>query len=202
MDVLSTDLLSLSGITALIFVSTNADNMVLLLAFLADPAFRPLRVTVGYAVGMLVILALSWGFAWLAHFISPEYLGFLGVVPIAMGARRFYDVFLRPGDEQVSVPTLSVGSQVLAVALADVAHGPDTVVLLAALLADTTTAGESIVTGTYLLLVLAWCALGWYVFRDPRIGEAMRKYGHKLAPFVMMFIGVYIFLNTARDFAP
>lgn len=151
---------------------------------------------------MLIILALCWGFAWLAHFVPPEYLGFLGVVPLLMGARRFYDVFLRPSAEQVPVVQLSVGSQVLAVALADVAHGPDTVVLLAALLADTTPGGQSIITGTYLLLVLAWCALGWYVFHHPRVGELMRKYGHKLAPFVMMFIGVYILLDTAKDLAP
>ena len=85
---------------------------------------------------LVAILALSWLVAWLAHFVRPEYVGFLGNVPIALGLKRLCDQFVRHKDPSGPVPRLSTRSRIIAVALADVAHGPDTIILYSALLSD------------------------------------------------------------------
>ena len=89
------DLLPIIGVAAIAFLATNADNLLLLFAFLTDRSFKPWQVIVGYALSMVAILALSWLVAWFAHFLRPDYVGFLGVVPIGLGLKRLYDRFVR-----------------------------------------------------------------------------------------------------------
>ena len=131
------DLLPIIGVAAIAFLATNADNLFLLFAFLADRSFKPWQVIVGYTLGMVAIFALSWLVAWFAHFLRPDYVGFLGVVPIGLGLKRLYDRFVRHTDSaEPGSSKRSTHSQIITVALADVAHGPDTIILFSALLAD------------------------------------------------------------------
>ena len=124
------DLLPIIGVAAIAFLATNADNLLLLFAFLADRSFKPWQVIVGYALGMVAILALSWLVAWFAHFLRPDYVGFLGVVPIGLGLKRLYDRFVRYANSaEPASSRSSTHSQIITVALADVAHGPDTIIL-------------------------------------------------------------------------
>ena len=197
------DLLPILGVAAVAFLVTNADNLVLLFAFLADRSFRASRVIVGYALGMVAILALSWIVAWLAHFFRPDYVGFLGIVPIAIGLKRLYDQRVRHKDSsEPAPPQLSAHSQIITVALADVAHGSDTIVLYSALLSDADLFAQIAISLIYLFLVLGWCALGFFLLRHPRIWEPVHHYGHHIAPYLLIAVGIYIVLNIVHDLTP
>jgi cadmium resistance protein CadD (predicted permease) len=193
------DLLALVGVASVAFLSTNADNLALLFAFLADHSFSARNVIFGYALGMLLILGLSWVISWLADFFPHQYVGFLGVVPIFLGIKRLYHSFASRKSEAGSTAITSKRSQVITVALADVAHGPDTVVIFSALLADSDAAAQSAVTATYILLVMVWCFFGSYLFRHPRIRGPVQRYGNRFAPYLLIGVGVFILLNTAHD---
>jgi cadmium resistance protein CadD (predicted permease) len=94
--------------------------------------FSARNVIFGYALGMLGILGLSWAVGWLADFFPHQYVGFLGVVPIFLAIKRLYHNLAGRRSEPGLAPVTSKSSQVITVALADVAHGPDTVVLFGA----------------------------------------------------------------------
>lgn len=194
------ELLPILGVGVVAFVGTNADNLILLFAFLADRSFRPKHVIVGYGLGMLMILGVSWLIAWIAHLFPAEYVGFLGAVPIAIGLKRLYDQFIRrPGSADPAPPSTSTHSQIITVALADVAHGPDTITLYAALLAESDASAQVALSLLYLLLVAGWCCLGFFLLRHPRIRGPVQQYGHRLSPFMLIGVGVYIVLNTVHD---
>lgn len=193
------DLLPLIGVASVAFISTNADNLALLFTFLADRSFSARSVIFGYALGMLGILGLSWVVGWLADFFPHQYVGLLGVVPIFLGVKRLYHDFAVRVSKAESVPISAKRTQIITVALADVAHGPDTVVLFSALLADNDATGQSTVTVTYLLLAVAWCFFGSYLFRHPRIRGPVQHYGHRFAPYLLIGVGLFILWNTAHD---
>jgi cadmium resistance protein CadD (predicted permease) len=198
-----TDLLPVLGVAATAFVATNADNLVLLFAFLADRSFSAWRVIVGYAFGMLAIFALSWLVAWVAHLLRPEHVGFLGVVPIGLGLKRFYDRFVRRAESSdPAFPQRSARSQIVTVALADVAHGPDTIVLFSALLADSDLVAQFAISIVYLFLVIGWCALGFFLLRHPRVRQPVQRYGDRISPYLLISVGIYIVLNTVHDLTP
>jgi cadmium resistance protein CadD (predicted permease) len=195
--------LPILGVAAMAFLATNADNLILLFAFLGDPSFRAWHVIVGYALGMLAILALSWLMAWLEHFLRPEYVGFLGIVPVAIGLKRLFDQFIRHTDPSGPIPRkLSTHSQVITVALADVAHGPDTIIIYSALLAEADSRAQYAISIVYLLLVFGWCSLGMFLLQHSRVRGSIQRYGHYFAPYLLIAIGVYIILNTVHGLAP
>jgi cadmium resistance protein CadD (predicted permease) len=52
-----------------------------------------------------------------------------------------------------------------------------------------------IVVFTFLVLVGIWCLLGFKLVNNRVIGNKIRKYGHLILPFIMIFIGVVIILR-------
>jgi cadmium resistance protein CadD (predicted permease) len=197
------DLLPVCGVAAIAFLATNADNLFLLFAFLADQSFNAWQVIVGYALGMIAILALSWLVARFAHFLSPHHVGFLGVVPIGLGLKRLYVRFVRHKDSaEPAASKRSTHSQVITVALADVAHGPDTIILYSALLAEADLVAQFSISIAYLVLVIGWCALGFFLLGHPRVRGPAQRYGNHLSPYLLIGVGIYIVLNTFHDLAP
>ena len=197
------DVLPIIGVAAIAFLATNADNLLLLFAFLADRSFKPWQVIVGYTLGMVAILALSWLVAWFAHFLRPDYVGFLGVVPIGLGLKRLYGRFVRHTDSaEPGSSKRSTHSQIITVALADVAHGPDTIILFSALLADADLVAQFSISITYLILVIGWSSLGFFLVRHPRVRGPAQRYGGHLSPYLLIGVGIYIVLNTIHDLAP
>ena len=157
-------------------------------------------VIVGYGLGMLIILGVSWLIAWIAHLFPPEYVGFLGVIPILLGLKRLYQQFIRHSNPAEAAPVSpSTHSQIVTVALADVAHGADTITLFAALLAESDVSARFAVTFVYLLLGVSWCCLGFLLIRHPRVRKPVERYGHRLSGFMLIGVGVYIVLNTVHD---
>jgi len=197
------ELLPVIGVAAIAFLATNVDNLFLLFAFLADRSFTPWQVIVGYALGMVAILVLSWLVAWFAHFLRPDYVGLFGIVPIGLGLKRLYDRFARCADS--AEPTSSkhsTNSQIITVALADVAHGPDTIILFSALLADADLVAQFSISIAYLVLVIGWSSLGFFLLRHPRVRGPAQRYGDRLSPYLLIGVGIYIVLNTIHDLAP
>ena len=197
------DVLPIIGVAAIAFLATNADNLLLLFAFLADRSFKPWQVIVGYALGMVAILALSWLVAWFAHFLRPDYVGFLGIVPIGFGLKRLFDRFVRHADSAKPASSQrSTHSQIITVALADVAHGPDTIILFSALLTDADLVAQFSISIAYLVFVFGWCSLGFFLLRHPRVRGPAQRYGDHLSPYLLIGVGIYIVLNTIHDLAP
>jgi cadmium resistance protein CadD (predicted permease) len=197
------DVLPIIGVAAVAFVATNADNLLLLFAFLADHSYKAWQVIVGYALGMVAILALSWLVAWFAHFLRPDYVGLLGVVPIGLGLKRLYDRFVRHADSaEPASSSRPTHSQIITVALADVAHGPDTIILFSALLADADLVAQFSISIAYLVLVIGWSSLGFFLLGHPRVRGPAQRYGNQLSPYLLIGVGIYIVLNTIHDLAP
>ena len=191
------DLFSIVSIASVTFLATNVDNLVLLFAFLANRAFRVWNVIIGYALGMLGILALSWIAGLLADLIHPHYVGFLGFVPIALGLKLLYDQLVRHKTSSDPAPAeASKRSQIVTVALADVSHGPDTIILFSVLLAEADNRGQFAISLTYIGLVFVWCSVGFFLLQRPLLREPIQRYGHRFSPYLLIGIGVYIVLNT------
>jgi cadmium resistance protein CadD (predicted permease) len=197
-----TDLFSIVGIAAVTFCATNVDDLVLLFGFLANRSFLGWNVIVGYAFGMLAILALSWIGAMFADLLQPQYVGFLGLVPIGVGLKHLYDQFIRHQGLFDSAPVrFSKHSQIATVALADVSHGPDTIMLYSVLLAKAHNVAQLAVSLVYIILLFVWCAVGFFLLRHPLLREPIQRYGHRFSPYFLIVIGAYIVLDTIRSLA-
>ena len=70
---------------AVVFALTDVDDLVLLIAFFADPRLRARAVVGGQYLGIAALTAVSALAAWAAIAIPPGWTALLGAIPLALG---------------------------------------------------------------------------------------------------------------------
>lgn len=122
-------LLPVFGIALVLFISTNIDDIFVLLSFFADPEFRPSQVVTGQFAGMIALIALSMGGSLLALVVAPAYVGLLGIAPLMIGIMKLIRLRRDEEKEEKQVPPPGRGAaRIASVALVTLANGGDNIV--------------------------------------------------------------------------
>lgn len=200
----------LTGVTA--FAATNVDDIMILTLFFAraNGILRRRHIVTGQYLGFLVLIIASLpGF--LGGLIIPKmWIGWLGLLPIAIGLYQL----LQPADDEISIQATTVGQtdfgesswrsrlasilspptyQVAAVTLA---NGGDNIAIYVPLFANSTLSELAIILVTFLVMIAVWCAVAYYLAKHPILSEALARFGHRLVPFVLISLGVFIFIDS------
>ena len=193
--------LSLALLSTGAFVSTNIDDLFLLVGFFSDRSFSRVHIFAGQILGMAIIVAISLAAALAALAISPQHVGLLGLAPIVIGIGKL----LRLGKiEEEGQPT-AVG--VLQVATVTIVNGGDNIAAYTPIFA-TQTSRDMIATLTiFAALTLVWCFAALGLVRHTALGKPLRRYGHVVLPFILIGLGCLILyrsgaINLAVGLAP
>ena len=190
------------GIAIAVFASTNVDDLLVIAAFLADPALRARAVVAGQFLGIAALVAASVLAAWFALAIPEGWIALLGLVPLLMGIRGLVALRRLPGggagaadderarDEERRTER-RLHSQVLAVAGVTVANGGDNLGVYVPLFAA---AFERVplYAAVFGAMTGAWCFAGRYLVSHPVLGARLRRHGHVVLPFVLVAVGAWI----------
>ncbi|HEV7479432.1 MAG TPA: cadmium resistance transporter [Roseiarcus sp.] len=193
--------LSLALLSTGAFVSTNIDDLFLLVGFFSDRSFARSHVFAGQILGMAIIVAISLAAASVALVISPQRAGLLGVAPIVIGIGKL----LRVGKTEEEAEPMAVG--ILQVATVTIVNGGDNIAAYTPIFA-TQGSRDMIATLTiFALLTLVWCFVALGLVRHTALGKPLRRYGHVLLPFILIGLGGLILyrsgaINFARGIAP
>jgi cadmium resistance protein CadD (predicted permease) len=202
-----TDLANLIAIGIGAFVATNIDDIfVLILLFSSSTSvtFSVSQVVLGQYIGIGLLIAIS-ALGSLIPLLVPQYIiGFLGIVPMAIGIRRLVQILRQ---RAVKVATTAVPTKpavinrsylyFLAVAAITFSNGGDNIGIYTPLFAQY----NSIIQVTTLILVFlvmtaVWCAAAYYLVNHPFIASRVDRIGHIILPFVLIGLGVYILAQT------
>lgn len=182
------------AVAALVFATTNADDLVILAAFFSDPLLRVRSVVLGQVIGIALLTAVSAVAALGSMAIQASWIALLGVVPLALGLRKLIALRRRNAEEPSRAPVQ--GSQLLAVAAVTLANGGDNLGVYIPLFASRP-AHVPVFGAVFGVLTLAWCAIGWWLVRAPLVGTYLRRYGRVILPFVLIAVGLHV-LKDAR----
>ena len=189
-------MLELLLLAILLFVSTNVDDLFVLLAFFCDGAISAKSVILGQFVGIAALFAASVACVIAAHTIPSKYIGLLGFAPILFGATRLSKRMRRREDDTVSTEREPSSSSALAVALTTIANGGDNITVYVPAF-SVHSRGQIAVFGlVFLLLTGVWLAAAYFLTRHPRLGPPVRKVGTLVAPLVLIALGVVILKET------
>jgi cadmium resistance protein CadD (predicted permease) len=190
------------GLVAGSFAATNIDNLALLVGWLLPDNAQPRLILAGYLIGMLAVLVTAFAFGYGGAFIPERYVGYLGVVPIALGVKGIYELLRSNGETHITAAPRAGFALVLSIALTGVANGVDTVLVFGPLLADSDSAVDFSMVGGFIVMILVWFWLARFLeVRASRI-EIIERYGHWISPIVLIVVGFYILDNTATDMVP
>lgn len=186
-DILSAVLLAIAA-----YASTNVDNLVLLGA-LAAGTDRQRVVIAGFGVASVLILCVAMSFSLLSHLIAPRMLGWLGVLPIALGLRQLF--FRGGGGDRVGMSQVSAQ----AVALLMLANSADTLAVFGSLFAESETLVVIVLALSFAVIAAVWAALVKMISGGSRRLSSITAAVSKAVPFIMIAIGTYVLLDTGTD---
>ena len=175
-------------LSAPLFVSTNADDLVLLTIFFSQPNARAVSIVLGQVIGLGALTLASIIVARLAAQLPTGWIPLLGVVPIYLGLRQIFSPSADDDESTGAPPALHWWT----VAAVTIANGGDNLGVYIPVFAGQTIAGTIVIGVLFLIFTLLWCALAYGVVRHPACGEKVRSAAVRFGPYVLVVVGLCI----------
>lgn len=186
------------GVTA--FAATNVDDSVLLVLFFGDRRFRARHVFAGQALGIGLLVLISLAGALLALTVSGPWVGLLGVLPIALGAREL--LARRRGaadDAPATEPDVSGATpgrrRTAAVAGVTLANGGDNIGVYAPLFAARPAAETAVLLVVFGVMLVAWLFGALWLARRSAVAGPLQRAGRAIFPYALIAIGIVILIE-------
>jgi len=199
-------LLATIGVAIVAYVSTDIDDLIVISAFFADRKLGRGAIVFGQFLGIATLFAAAAIAAVLALTVPDDITALLGVVPLALGVRGLLRI-RAPDDGEAEETTEAerraearTHSQVLAVAAVTIANGGDNLGVYIPLFAKDATLLPTY-AAVFAAMTALWCLVGYLLVANPLGSAVVRRWGHRLVPFVLIGIGLHI-LWGARHLLP
>ncbi|MEH1890767.1 MAG: cadmium resistance transporter [Nostoc sp.] len=191
------------------FIATNIDDIIILLIFFSqvDVNFRRRHILLGQYLGSTAIIIASLPGFFGGLVIQREWIGLLGLLPIAIGIQQL--VYRK--EETITVQTVSsdfsqststnpvlsfilsvLHPQTYKVAAVTVANGGDNISIYIPLFAGHDLASLEVILSIFFVMVGVWCAIAYFLSRQPTIAYILSRYGKAVVPFVLIGLGMFI----------
>jgi cadmium resistance transport/sequestration family protein len=187
-------LVSLIGIGIVAFVSTNIDDLIVLLMFLCDPKYHTRPVVLGQYLGFLGLVAVSILGALAALLIPHAWIGLLGLIPLLIGLNRL--LWRSRADDPALKFAKPWHSQVLTVAAITVANGGDNISLYVPLFATHTPPAVGLLIALFFLLLGVWCYAAHLLINHPLTAGRIRRCSRQVVPLLYIALGLWILGKT------
>jgi cadmium resistance protein CadD (predicted permease) len=191
--------LGLLGLAIALFASTNVDDMFVLVAFFADPRFRSRDIVTGQYAGITALFALALLGSLLALVISRAYIGLFGSVAIGVGAKRLFDVYRNREATESSLEHPDIigrHTRIATVALLTLANGADNIAIYMPAFAIRSPFEIGMFAVIFAVMTGLWCFFAHWIVHHPTFGKPVRRYGQRVAPLVLIAIGVSILYHA------
>lgn len=177
---------------AIAFAATNIDDIFVLTIFFAQKKMRAWHVVAGQYLGFATLVAISL-IGYFARFVvSREWIGLLGLVPIAIGIKKIIEWRQEKSEEKI----MAAGASVLTVAAVTIANGGDNIGIYTPLFASSEAAQLVMMLSVFFVLIGVWCVAGYFLGNHPDVGRVLDRYGHVIVPFVLIGLGIYILIES------
>ena len=178
------------------FAATNLDNLLLLIAWMTIAGRKRKPIFVGYFLAAAGVLVTVYLLGLLSGMLPVEYVGYLGVVPMLLGAKMLWDKLRGrgPASEAVAPPpsAVNVGTTLFA-------NSVDSILVLAAMLADSALRFDYVIMVAYLAAAFVFYVVGRLFYEQFAKYEKIERAAEWVAPIIMLIVGFYILDNTLTD---
>lgn len=183
--------------SVLAFISTNIDDVFLLMLFFGNKRFKNHEIIIGQFLGILTLILISLAISFIGLIIDPAYIGLLGFLPIFFGIKALLYLNKQHADNETNNIESTPGrSNVLTVWGVTIANGSDNIGIYVPLFAALIWEQKLTMIFIFLLMTATWCLLAKYFTKHPLVAATIDRYGHIAMPFVLILLGVYILYES------
>lgn len=195
----------LVGISA--FVATNIDDIVILLLLFSqlNSSFRCRHIVAGQYLGFTGLIIVSLPGLFSGAIASPQWIGMLGLIPIAMGIsglinreeNEALEIAIATAEYQNANSTSLFNAQTYSVAAMTIANGSDNISVYVPLFANSNLGNFIIIIGVFFLLIAVWCYLAYKFTHQTKLADILSEYGSYISPLLLIILGIIIIIKTA-----
>ncbi|KOP27796.1 transporter [Hapalosiphon sp. MRB220] len=202
----------LIGISAA-FATTFDDNLYLTAFFgKVNHAFRPKNIIIGEFVGFtILVLASLPGF--FGGLVLPEaWIGLLGILPIIIGISHLmskeqeddtvkavsinFSNSVKPKRRKKSLIATLKDLQTYRVSAVTIANGGNNIGIYVPLFASSNFPSLAVILSVCYAAIGLWCFVSYNLTRNPAMVSVMTRYGRKVFPFVLIYLGLSIMFKS------
>ena len=184
-------------VTALLLVpvayaATNIDNLLIMATLGAGRASRA-HLVAGFVIASCTVLLVVSIAVFIDRVLPPEVLGYLGLIPIGIGAYLLLFAGTRP--------ETSAGSETTWPAVAGLllANSGDTIFALGPLFAESGSDARLGLALGFAMIAALWLFLILGATKRVARSQWLGRLGYRIAPWMMILIGLYILSDSATD---
>jgi cadmium resistance protein CadD (predicted permease) len=186
-------MISLIALSIALFIGTHVDDLLLLLSFFADRSVPRSAIVCGQYIGVTLLLLGALLCSQLAVVLPSQYLRALGFVPLAIGIYKIPSLFAdSPPEEAKLPPEVPRGRHIWGVATLTMASGGDNIGVYLPLFATHPLNARLIIVIVFLLMTAIWCGVAHWLAHHLVFQPAIRRWGHRILPIVLVALGIHI----------
>lgn len=200
---------------AAVALATTFDDNIYLTSFFGrvSRTFRPRHVVVGEFLGLTILISISLVGYFVGMIVSDMWVGLLGVLPIMIGIHQLMN---KDDDEnsdvieevekvhtEVGRPRIkqSLWSTIRdpkthRVTAVHVSNGGNNVAVYIPLFASSSLPSLGVILTMCYMTIGFWCFCSYNLTRFPGISVLIARYGRKIAPFVLIYLGLSIIVKS------
>lgn len=184
-------------ITALVLVpfayaATNIDNLLIMASLGAGRASRG-HLVAGFVVASGCVLLIASTAMFIDRLLPDAVLGYLGFVPISIGA---YLLLFTSSEAENASRGAATWPAIAGLLLA---NSGDTLFALGPLFAESGSDARLGLAIGFALTATVWLLLILNMSQRVARSATLRRLGHRIAPWMMILVGLYILADSATD---
>jgi cadmium resistance protein CadD (predicted permease) len=190
------DFPALVGIGIAAFVSTNIDDLFILMIFFATLRLPSVQIILGQYIGMGSLMGISLVGSLITLIVPRNIIGLIGLFPIALGIKELLELDNK-GDEEDEKLTKKLRPKNIQLPFLTVAavtfSGSEEIGVYTTLFA-TNNEVEAIITLVSVTMVITafWCFMANYLVKHSLLADIFRSIGSRVLPYVLIGFGLYI----------
>lgn len=200
------------GISAA-FATTFDDNLYLTAFFgKVNRSFRPKHIVIGEFMGFTALVCASLPGFFGGMIIPTTWIGLLGLLPVAIGisnliSREQQEETVQAVSVDLTSPTKSGRQkqsllatirdpQTYRVSAVTIANGGNNIGIYVPLFASSNLPSLGVILCACYFTVGVWCLLSYNLTRNPLMTPVLTRYGRKIFPFVLIYLGLSILIKS------
>ena len=149
----------------------------------------------GQYLGIAALFSVSVAASLLSLIIPRAFVGLLGLVPILIGLKKLFDLYRKRDrtEEDLEQHSDAGGNgRSATVAVVTMANGGDNIGIYTPSFAIRSANEIAVIALIFAVMTALWCFLAHAMVNHPKLGSPIRRYGHRMAPVVLVALGVLI----------
>ena len=182
-----------------LFAATNIDDIVVLTVLFVASARGALpgwKVVAGQYAGFVTLVGISVVAAAGLTIVPDKWVGFLGLIPLAIGIYSLVRTLRRRGDDDDDDDDAISAVGLLGVAGITIANGADNISLYTPVFRTNPVQDTVVTIIVFLVLVAVWCLIARFIGTSKTVSELLERVEHWLVPAVFIGLGLYILIDS------